>query len=197
MSKDLKTKAIKIKGKEYVQVKDRIAYFNEQYANGMIQSKILTDLLAPEIIILAKITPDIENPDRYFTGYASETKGRGLVNSTSALENAETSAVGRALAMMGIGVIDSVASADEVDNAIKKQEKKQLPPNNNQHAGEFGQVPICKIHNVLMTLRTNKNTGHQFYSCGTKTSNGRYCPNTSASNRTLDEIKQQAGGKNV
>lgn len=195
MNKDLKTKAIKIKGKDYVQVKDRIAYFNEQYSNGMIQSKILTDLLAHEIIILAKVIPDIKNPDRFFTGYASETKGKGLVNSTSALENAETSAVGRALAMMGIGVIDSVASADEVNNAIKQQTKQQLPPNTNAQTGEVGPAPTCKIHNKEMGLRTNKHTGHQFYSCGTKLSDGRYCPNTSASNRTLEEIKQQVGGQ--
>jgi hypothetical protein len=46
-----------------------------------------------------------------------------MVNKTSALENAETSAVGRACAFAGIGVIDSIASADEVHKAINRSER--------------------------------------------------------------------------
>jgi len=115
MNKDLKDKAIDIKGKQYVQVADRILYFNDTYKDGCI----ITDLVRYEnkhIIIMAKIYP--EGLDgRYFSGYAQEVEGEGYINKTSALENAETSAVGRALAMMGIGVIDSIASIDEINKA--------------------------------------------------------------------------------
>ena len=57
-----------------------------------------------------------------FTGLAQECEDdtSSMVNKTSALENAETSAVGRACAFAGIGVIDSIASADEVHKAINR-----------------------------------------------------------------------------
>jgi hypothetical protein len=109
---------INIKGKEYVMVKDRIIFFNETYKNGCIQTEIISPLDAENIIIKAIVTPDVDKPSRQFVDYSQATIGQGMVNSTSALENASTSAVGRALAYMGIGIIDSVASADEVKKAI-------------------------------------------------------------------------------
>ena len=48
--------------------------------------------------------------------------GSTFINKTSALENSETSAVGRALGMYGIGIDTSIASAEEVGNAVKQQE---------------------------------------------------------------------------
>lgn len=125
MNKDLKEKAIKIKGKDYVQVADRVIYFNETYKNGCIQTKEL-ETEAGEVKILAKVIPDVSTPDRYFTGHAQEKWDDGFINKTSALENAETSAVGRALAMMGIGVIDNIASVDEVNKATNRQKTTQV-----------------------------------------------------------------------
>jgi deoxycytidylate deaminase len=54
------------------------------------------------------------------TGYAEEVRGASNINKTSALENAETSAVGRALAFYGLGGTE-IASADEVAAAISQQ----------------------------------------------------------------------------
>lgn len=115
--KQLKSKAIKIKGKDYVQVSDRIIYFNETYSNGSISTQIVGDAHSDMIIVKATVLPDSSNLYRKFTGYSQAVWGDGMVNKTAALENAETSAVGRALAMLGIGVIDSVASSDEVNKA--------------------------------------------------------------------------------
>lgn len=114
---ELKDKAIDIKGKAYILVKDRILAFNEEFKNGSISTEIVSEIGSEQIIIKATITPDIEKPTRIFTGYSQATVGDGYINKTSALENAETSAVGRALAMMGIGVIDSIASVDEINKA--------------------------------------------------------------------------------
>lgn len=123
--KQLRSKAVNIKGKAYVQVSDRIVYFNEEYPNGMIQTDIYR-WEGASITCVAKVTPDAEKPDRFFTGYAQEVIGEGMVNKTAALENAETSAVGRALGMMGIGVIESIASVDEINKAqnAAKQERQ-------------------------------------------------------------------------
>ena len=125
--KTLKNKAIKIKGKDYVQVKDRVTYFNDTYPNGSIETKVESDN-GKEIIFCAIVTPDVSNPDRYFTGFAGGIRGGSGVDSTSAVENAETSAIGRALAMMGIGIIDSVASVDEMHKAgIYHSEDSEAP----------------------------------------------------------------------
>ena len=115
--KQLKDKAVNIQGKSYVLVSDRVLYFNEQYEKGSIKTELLTDPGNDLIVIKATVWPEANDENRYFTGYSQEKVGDGFINKTSALENAETSAVGRALAMMGIGVIESIASADEINKA--------------------------------------------------------------------------------
>ena len=130
---ELKDKAIDIKWKKYVLVSDRVIYFNENYPNWCIQTERYLEWDME--IFKATVIPDIEKPERYFTWYSQAKRVKELdpkkkmdVNLTSALENAETSAVWRALAFMWIGVIDSIASADEIkkaENEEKRQEKKK------------------------------------------------------------------------
>jgi len=129
---DLKEKAVDIHGKKYVLVADRILAFNEMYPNGAIQTELIKfdDKI---VIVKAIVYPDVSNPQRFFTGYSQAKWGDGYINKTSALENAETSAVGRALAMLGIGIIDSIASVDEVKKAepitrqaIDEQRKQEI-----------------------------------------------------------------------
>ena len=110
-------KGINIKGKEYILVKDRVLYFNENYPNGKIETELLSEINSEMVVMKATITPDVDNPTRIFTGFSQATWGDGYINKTAAMENCETSAVGRALGMMGIGVIDSIASADEINKA--------------------------------------------------------------------------------
>lgn len=128
MTKDLKDKAINIKGKQYVMVSDRIIYFNETYPKGAIQTKLISSPEAQRVVVRAKVLPVATEQERYFTGLSQAVIGEGIVNKTAALENAETSAVGRALAMMGIGVIDSVASVDEINKAISQPDLSVVDP---------------------------------------------------------------------
>lgn len=121
---NLKDKAIKIKGKDYVLVSDRILAFNEMYDKASIKTSY--DYL-PELsmfVVKAEITCDKGT----FTGLSQAVVGDGYINKTSALENAETSAVGRALGMMGIGVLDSVASADEINKSSNNEIKVNTIP---------------------------------------------------------------------
>lgn len=156
--KSLKEVAVKIQGKNYVLVSDRVIYFNETYKNGMIQTKLLSEHDAETVVMMAKVTPDVATPDRYFTGFSQAKWGQGMVNKTAALENCETSAVGRALAMMGIGVIDSIASVDEINKA-KTQESPNTPQNDvmERHMSK-GQV--CK--NCGAEMVKNPRTGKWF-----------------------------------
>ena len=112
-------KKIKIHGKEYIMVKDRVAHFNKNYPNGSIRTELIE--MTDRFIIKTTVVPDMENAGRYFTGHAEEVIGSSQINKTSALENAETSSIGRALASMGIGIDDSFASANEVENAQHQQ----------------------------------------------------------------------------
>ena len=116
-------KTIDIKGKPYVMVKDRIIHFNKNHPDGCIRTEILPSS-EDRYIIKATVIPHLSEPDRYFTGHAEEIIGSSMINKTSALENGESAAVGRCLAMMGIGIDDSIASAEEVLRAQSKQ--KQL-----------------------------------------------------------------------
>ena len=56
------------------------------------------------------------------TGTAYEKENSTFINKTSYIENCETSAVGRALGMVGFGIDTSVASFEEVANAMQQQE---------------------------------------------------------------------------
>lgn len=109
---NLEDKAINIKGKKYVLVSDRVVAFNKDYPNGSIVTERMSQMEYE--IFRATVTPDTDKPGRTFVAHSQAKWGEGMVNTSSALENAETSAVGRALALMGIGVIDSIASVDEL-----------------------------------------------------------------------------------
>jgi hypothetical protein len=114
-----KLKTTNIKGKEYVQVHERIRYFNETYKDGAIQTQI--EYVDNYVRVKAIVFPDVNSPQRVFIGHAEEDRTQGPVNRTNATENAETSAIGRALGFMGIGVDASIASAEEVQGALEKQ----------------------------------------------------------------------------
>lgn len=103
--KQLKT--IKLKGKDYIQVQERVSYFNEVFKNGRITTAPTFD--GDTVYFKAEIIPDLEKPDRFFTGHSF-----GKVNVEKALEKLETVAVGRALAFMGIGIVEGIASAEEM-----------------------------------------------------------------------------------
>tara|TARA_R100000781_G_C4051566_1_gene117778 strand:- start:513 stop:857 length:345 start_codon:yes stop_codon:yes gene_type:complete len=113
---DLKT--VNIKGKQYVTVNERLKYFREHFAGYSLTSEI-THLNENGVIIRATIRNN--NGEDVATGYAHEKQNSSFINKTSFIENCETSAWGRALGNFGVGVDQSVASADEVANAIKNQ----------------------------------------------------------------------------
>jgi len=127
---------MKFKGKEYTEVKDRVDAFLSEYPTSTIETNLIsvnniTDTPSGErcneYMIKSTVYPDKQNnPDMYYTGYAAERDNTGFVNKTSALENCETSAVGRALAFAGFGGGYSIASKDEVENAKAAQVKSHV-----------------------------------------------------------------------
>jgi len=145
-----KFKLTDIKGKNYVEVHERIKFLREY-----CDYEILTDYQLIDNIWIVKATLKIHTEMggniRTFTGLAQEVIGEGFINKTSALENCETSAVGRACAMAGIGIIDSIASVDEINKAKNmKPQKPNFTPQSNRWNGAIeaiksGQTTIDKI----------------------------------------------------
>ena len=111
-------KTTDIKGKEYAEVNERIKVFRMLYPQGSINTEMLSN--KDGICIFRAIVRD-ELGNILGTGTAYEKEDSSFINKTSYIENCETSAVGRALGMCGIGINTSVASAEEVQNAINNQ----------------------------------------------------------------------------
>ena len=112
-------KTTDIKGKDYAEVNERIKVFRMICPNGAIETELLSN--NDGMVIMKAIIKD-ENGKVLGTGTAYERENSSFINKTSYIENCETSAVGRALGMLGIGIDTSVASYEEVANAIQNQE---------------------------------------------------------------------------
>ena len=116
VNKGLKT--VDIKHKSYAMVVERVQAFRELCPNGTIDTNVV-DLDEDHVAIQAKIFD--EKDHLLASGTATETKGSTQINQTSYVENCETSAVGRALGMLGIGSEANMASADELTAALLNQ----------------------------------------------------------------------------
>jgi DNA-directed RNA polymerase subunit RPC12/RpoP len=118
--------SIKIHGKDYITVNERVKYFRAQdeYKGWSIESDI-TNLLDNEVIVKTIIRDT--NGNIKSSGMAHEVKGSSHINNGSHIENAETSSVGRALGFLGIGIDTSIASADEVQNAVQNRPVSSQP----------------------------------------------------------------------
>lgn len=116
-------KTTSIKGKDYAEVNQRIKAFRMVYPTGFIITNILS-LENGVITTQSKVGYYNENGEEVIlaTGLAQEKENSTFINKTSYIENAETSSCGRALGMAGFGIDISVASAEEVENAIANQE---------------------------------------------------------------------------
>ena len=110
--------SIDIKGKQYITVNERVKEFRRLHPQGQILTSILANADS-QVMFKAEIVVDNVT---VATGHAYEKEGSSFINKTSYIENCETSAIGRALGMYGIGIDTSLASADEVKNAVKQQE---------------------------------------------------------------------------
>lgn len=109
-----------IKGKDYAEVNQRIKAFRMVYPQGTITTELMS---CESGVCIFRAVVTNESGTVLSTGTAYEKENGSFINKTSYIENCETSAVGRALGMAGFGVDTSLASADEVLNAISNQEK--------------------------------------------------------------------------
>lgn len=118
-------KTTDIKGKAYCEVNQRLKAYRMLYPNGSIETEMISN--ENGICVFRAYVYD-ENKNLLATGTAYEKESSSFINKTSYIENCETSALGRALGMCGFGIDTSIASADEVNNAIANQSTQ----NNNE-----------------------------------------------------------------
>ena len=138
-----KLKTVNIKGKEYVEVNERMKHFRSNY-NGWCLTSDVVELTDDRCVIKATIFDD--NGNIRATGHAYEKEGSSFINKTSFVENCETSAWGRALANLGIGLDTSVASYEEVANAVKQQATPAAKP----------KLDEDKFNNMLKAIEAGK-----------------------------------------
>jgi hypothetical protein len=112
---------VKIHGKEYTTCAERLATFHERFKD---QTKsILTEIIQfKDGIVVVKAV--VKVGEEVYVGHAYEEIGSTQINTTSALENGETSAISRAMkfCLGDVDLSNEIASAEEVATAINKQE---------------------------------------------------------------------------
>lgn len=125
-----KLATVDIKGKKYATVDARVEFFREKFPTWSLETEFpVLDLIKG--ICLCRVVVKNEEGRIMADGYAHEwqSKPGSMVNKTSYIENAQTSAVGRALGFIGIGVNGmGIASAEEVATAIAHQDANDFPP---------------------------------------------------------------------
>ena len=116
----LNGQTISIHGKDYATVAHRLAIARRNLGVELDITTKIIHLDNEKAVVQADIFLEGKHVS---TGLAEEFRSASRINQTSALENAETSAVGRALAFLGI-INDQIASAEEVSLAIEQQDKQ-------------------------------------------------------------------------
>ena len=136
---------VNIKGKFYTTVATRVDIFRKHFGSN---AKISTDIVMHDLDrVVVKATVTVKTDGEFVdigTGYAEEFRGAGMINKTSALENCDTSAIGRALSACGMGGSE-YASSFEVDNAI-----------NNKSEANSGKYKVMAADGVTVLKETNE-----------------------------------------
>lgn len=130
---------------DYETVETRLEKFWAKFPNGRIETKLIK-YEGGQYIIWSAIYRDIADAVPFATGLAEETvQGRG-VNSTSALENGETSSLGRSLANGGFAAKGKRASAEEMSKVAVKANTEQVIANTKAKLAETAKeyVPVAK-----------------------------------------------------
>lgn len=124
MNSNKDTGIVNIHGKEYKTVAKRVDEFRSKYETSMAIITSLVSIDEKTVVMKAEILDDEQRV--IATGFAEEHRDASQINRTSALENCETSAIGRALANFGLAG-GEYASADEVANAMYQQSQDPQP----------------------------------------------------------------------
>ena len=137
---------------DYASVQERLPLFWKDCPRGRINTEIVTDDGA-RIVMVAELYADITDTMPTTTGHAEEVRGSSMVNKTSAIENCETSAIGRALANYQYQGSLKRASLEEMVKVYRQdgQTVNDAPaaPARTQSVGSSGEPPTAKQLGML------------------------------------------------
>ena len=152
--KSLDGQTIKIHNNDYATVALRIGIFRRNLGTAAAISTSIVFHDDKKVIVKAEVFIDNKLVS---TGIAEEIRAASRINQTSATENAETSAVGRALALLGL-TNDRIASAEEVSAAIVQQDKQLTSALSKldqvSHLGSYKSW-LTDNHKLMQTVRTS------------------------------------------
>ena len=145
---------INIHNKKYSLIVDRIGVARRSLGSDLDIKTSIIHQDDKKVIVQCDVYLDEKHLS---TGTAEELRATSRINQTSALENAETSAVGRALAFLGFAN-DSIASAEEVSLAIEQQDRQLQTALSElekvSHSGNY-QAWISKHKSMLQKVKSN------------------------------------------
>lgn len=156
---------IKIKGKDYILVNERIKAFRSNFKDYALTSEIV-EVSDSHCLMRASV---IDPQGRVVaTGYARETVSKSPINKFAFVENAETSAWGRALGNFGIGVDTAICSAEELLQKLNSEEEpkeiKKEPKKETKKSAKIelpltaemkGQIDSCRSADELAEVCQN------------------------------------------
>lgn len=123
---------------KYIPVHARIAEFYEKYPDGRIVTEIIRlNEDSGFVCVKASAYRNRDDAEPSSTGHAFEIRGQGYVNTTSFIENGETSAVGRALANLGFKIDNGIASREEMQK-VERMTNAPIPNVGDGRTGENG-----------------------------------------------------------
>ena len=137
---------------DYETVEERLIKFWKDHPQGRIETKLIVNTPS-QYIVWSAIYRDSADVQPWATGLAEETvQGRG-VNATSALENCETSSLGRSLANAGYATKGKRASREEMSKVAAKQEVKAKVEEVKAKMADTSQqyVPVAKADDPWTT----------------------------------------------
>ena len=137
---------------DYASVQERLPLFWKDCPRGRIITEIIVDD-GTRIVMKAYLFADIADPVPTTTGYAEEIRGSSMVNKTSAMENTETSAIGRALSNYQFQGAKNRASLEEMVKVYRQGEQPQTTtnaaPERTQSLGSSSEPPTAKQLGML------------------------------------------------
>lgn len=152
-------KTINIKGKNYIMVNERLKAFRENFKGYSLLTEIV-EMTDNACTMKASILND--KREVVATGFAREVVGKTPINKFAFVENAETSAWGRALGNFGIGIDEDICTAEEM---VCKNSHEKEPKSEPLKEVDMAKINACKnkpeLAEVCAILR--KELGDEYY----------------------------------
>ena len=188
---------------DYETVEERLTKFWKDHPDGRIDTTLVESTLQ-RFIVKASIYRTEVDAQAWTTGYAEETVSTRGVNSTSALENCETSAIGRALANAGYVTkgkrpsreeMSKVKAAEPKPFAEKLAEKVIMPVEDDPwtvkavQPAQTAAEAVALVQEVLGATKIDKDIPHckhgeRVWRTGSK--NGKEWANMSCNNKPMN-----------